>query len=806
MDNERQSQIMIPIACRIVASDQWLTTQFDAALKISEVKRYILTKVYNNEGTTDDYLFSRDRPISPIIFAAALPTPDSLDNSTEDSHEDEHPTESESRFPEATSHARGREAQNQRIASPTAVEEPTEQVSHAAMMSPHHYQMLAFSTSQLLEDDYTLAWYGLRPHELLELHPPGRMVRLPRDVMLEYVQPYLELDVRALRVVVNAKDAYYTPYLQDVSPNKIKKPRDHSNERRGPSSVGPGAPPSVRKRRKMKLEWRDRYLVIRQGMLSLFKSRSDLTPIHTCLLSSLTTLRGQEDIAHAAAALPSPHIVCAKFREEVPNPNVPDPQLSSSPTTEQWSDPWSGGTLPRENDGGIRGKRDSKESIKQHRGSIPEEDKPMGSSIPKEDQHEHRTPEHGNENLWNEINAADGTQQGIWIVLDTLNGFALSHLLRVLHRFCPSTVSSTLIPSYLLLGSSLSSSPSSTSPPCTPQQPPYPYPEWRMEVSQRAQKAGLGDVSEAMSWIMWGGSSEAPPAPKLCDPKKRKKDSPLPTEDSGTVPDSDADDANGDEGDYELEWDSWPNDLARQARSGTDKHITVTVPERSEPSYTHGLHVHDRFGIGRSTSNMSLSAQLGPVSPAVRDEILSSANMDLLSVDSPALLTAPSVLPLQSSGVTTSTVSVGGVVRARSLMSGKRGVARAMDIPADDSGKLPCSRKQRAGKQKRTHEEHSLNASATSSMTSMRSSGFSPTSTVRSTVSTLEVANDMASMPTTVTTSTVTTSATISSGSRRSSAAAETQRPEKGKGKGLKSGLTFSAERLMSKIESGWIS
>jgi hypothetical protein len=262
------------IPSSIVASDQWLTTQFDAALKISEVKRYILTKVYNNEGTTDDYLFSRDRPISPIIFAAALPTPDSLDNSTEDSHEDEHPTESESRFPEATSHARGREAQNQRVASPTAVEEPTEQVSHAAMMSPHHYQMLAFSTGQLLEDDYTLAWYGLRPHELLELHPPGRMVRLPRDVMLEYVQPYLELDVRALRVVVNAKDAYYTPYLQDVSPNKIKKPRDHSNERRGPSSVGPGAPPSVRKRRKMKLEWRDRYLVIRQGMLSLFKSRS----------------------------------------------------------------------------------------------------------------------------------------------------------------------------------------------------------------------------------------------------------------------------------------------------------------------------------------------------------------------------------------------------------------------------------------------------------------------------------------------------------------------------------------------------
>lgn len=258
------------IPSSIVASDQWLTTQFDAALKISEVKRYILTKLSSNQSTTDDYLLSQNRPVSPIIFASTLPTSDSLDDSTEDSHEEE----SEFRIPEPTAQVRGREASNQRIASPTAAEEPTEQASHAAKMSPHHYQMLAFSTGQLLEDDYSLAWYGLRPHELLELHPPGRMVRLPRDVMLEYVQPYLELDVRALRVIVNAKDAYYTPYMQDMSPNKIKKPRDHSSEPRGPSSSGPGAPPSIRKRRKMKLEWRDRYLVIRQGMLSLYKSRS----------------------------------------------------------------------------------------------------------------------------------------------------------------------------------------------------------------------------------------------------------------------------------------------------------------------------------------------------------------------------------------------------------------------------------------------------------------------------------------------------------------------------------------------------
>ncbi|KAH9057938.1 hypothetical protein EDB83DRAFT_1036493 [Lactarius deliciosus] len=819
MDSERRSQTLLPIACRFVASDQWLTTQIDASLKISEVKRYLLTKVYNTGSTPKDYLLSRDRPVSPITFASSLPTPNSFDNSTEGSHEDDRSADSEFRLSEVTRQPHGLQAPIQRIASPTITEESVEPVSRTAMLPPHHYQMLAFSTGQLLEDDYSLAWYGLRPHELLELHPPGTMVRLPREIMLEYIQPYLELDLRALRVVVNSKDAQGTSHLQDMSPNKIRKPKDLSSESRGPSggAGGPGAPPSIRKRRKMKLEWRDRYLVIRQGMLSLFKSRSDLTPIHTCLLSSLTTLRGQEDdiVQTATAALPSPHIVCAKFRVEVSTPNVHDSQLSSSPTTEQWCEPWSGGSLPRDNDGEVCGRRDSKESIKQRRGSI-EEDKPRASSIPREDQHEHRTPEQKNESLWDEINAGDGTQ-GIWLILDTLNEFALSHLLRVLHRFCPNTVSSTLIPRYLLPDPSLHSSPSSPSSPIsgTPQRPPYPYPEWRIEVSQRAQKAGLGDVSEAMGWILWGGLPEEPPAPKPSDPELRKKGSSLQTENPDTVPDLDADD---DDGDYELEWDCWPMDLVRQARSGMDKHIAITP----EPPSAHTLQPHERFSLARSTSNVSLSVKLAPAPPTVRHELLSSANMDLLSVDSPALLTAPSVLPFHSSGVTTSTVSVGGVVRTRSLMAvdgGRgRGVARAMEVPTDLGGKLRSLGKKRVVKPKRTREDYSASASATSS-TSTQSSGFSPTSTVRSTVSAREGrvpspkqslvsftatpggGRETASMPVTGATS----ATTIQPVSRRSSAAAE-QHPvagdRAGRTKGLWSpsrGRAFSPGRPASK-------
>jgi hypothetical protein len=194
--------------------------------------------------------------------------------------------------------------------------------------------------------------------------------------------------------------------------------------------------------------------------------------------------------------------------------------------------------------------------------------------------------------------------------------------------------------------------------------------------------------------------------------------------------------------------------------------------------------------------------------------------MDLLSVDSPALLTAPGVLPLQGSGVTTSTVSVGDVVRTRSLMSvdgGRgRGVARAMQIPTDNGGKSRFPPEQHASKQKRTIEEHSMSASATSSTMSMRSSSFSPTSTVRSTVSVHDggMLSPMQSLVSSLAlpgggaTSTTTLPATIHPVSRRLSTAAETLRPvassdKAGKGKRMKSpslSRAFSAERLVAAV------
>ena len=266
-----------------VGSDQWLTAHFDSTWKISEVKQYILSKVYNRAIAGNDNIPSEDRPVSPITFASVG---NSFSTNPEFSLDDDLFSDLEPySYMEPARQLRPRHTPTPRVTSPPIPESPTEPLA-AVPLPPHHYPLLAFSTGQLLEDDYSLAWYRLCPHELLELHPPGTIVRLQREVMLEYVKPYLELDVRALRVITNDKDSHAlgsTSCSADTSsPNKVRKSKEPApGDSRGSAAVGYGgsgagspATPSMRKRRKMKLEWRDRYLVIRQGMLSLFKSRN----------------------------------------------------------------------------------------------------------------------------------------------------------------------------------------------------------------------------------------------------------------------------------------------------------------------------------------------------------------------------------------------------------------------------------------------------------------------------------------------------------------------------------------------------
>lgn len=107
--------------------------------------------------------------------------------------------------------------------------------SSSLSSSPGQYTLLRFSTGQTLEDDMSLNLYDLWPGELLEVHRRGVVIRLPRTVENSYVAAYWEGFVRALMVTHPAVDG------------------------------------------ELELEWTDRWVVVSDGVLSLFKDQADVS-------------------------------------------------------------------------------------------------------------------------------------------------------------------------------------------------------------------------------------------------------------------------------------------------------------------------------------------------------------------------------------------------------------------------------------------------------------------------------------------------------------------------------------------------
>ncbi|GLB40779.1 hypothetical protein LshimejAT787_0806500 [Lyophyllum shimeji] len=134
-----------------------------------------------------------------------------------------------------------------------------------------------------------------------------------------------------------------------------------------------------------------------------------------------------------------------------------------------------------------------------------------------------------------------------WIVLDMGNDPAFSSFLRILHRHLSPPMSSSFVtqaPNFTTVTATSTPTPTPTPTPFPspvsprpsgssvppfhdrfhyghPHHPPalaelsrpavagpktlgvLPYPEWRMEVAQRAQRAGMGDIGRAMKWVLW---------------------------------------------------------------------------------------------------------------------------------------------------------------------------------------------------------------------------------------------------------------------------------------------------------------
>jgi hypothetical protein len=277
-----------------VASDQWILAHFDESWKVSDVKRYILRKVQGKETGTQLYQPPRNRPVSPITFASIRPTPaggvQAQDTDLDDPDDDEYSVYSNDDVFSATEGL-----VRPRPGGTLSFDSPQQAQSDLQADPPpqtHRHALMLFSTGQLLEDDFTLAWYQLQDHELLELHPPSTIVRLSRGGMLEYVQPYFECRIKALRAI-STDDRSRTDPKGKRKETEPRSPGDRDRDR-------PGLP---RRRKKTKLEWKDRWLVIHQGQLRLFKGRSARLP-PLVLAPFLTPAAGPEPRALVHARLP----------------------------------------------------------------------------------------------------------------------------------------------------------------------------------------------------------------------------------------------------------------------------------------------------------------------------------------------------------------------------------------------------------------------------------------------------------------------------------------------------------------------
>jgi hypothetical protein len=116
---------------------------------------------------------------------------------------------------------------------------------------PDKFTMVRFSTGQLLDDDQAFESYAISPYELFEIHRAGAILRLPRDDVSKYAQPYWEGNANALR---------------EVRPSGRPRGQDGSKPKR---TTG--------------LNWRPRWVTIHQDTLSLRKSADVSTTLQLVL-------------------------------------------------------------------------------------------------------------------------------------------------------------------------------------------------------------------------------------------------------------------------------------------------------------------------------------------------------------------------------------------------------------------------------------------------------------------------------------------------------------------------------------------
>ncbi|EPQ58818.1 hypothetical protein GLOTRDRAFT_125145 [Gloeophyllum trabeum ATCC 11539] len=689
MDTPAES--VIPLAIRFVPYDQWFVTHVSTSWKTKEVKQYILSKClpYSSYVRSQAPEPPQPRSLSPITFASASASRSrrSLDQRStrsasvagdedgdgDGSNDEEDDEDADDVFPvehgQATRlnrdhyHSTAYATTRQPVpdASTSTAKSTRQSRSDARSVYHHsHFSLLSFSTFHLLENDYTISWYRLRPYELLEMHLSGAIVRLQRDQLLKYVEPYFECKVKALRVVYKERK-----HESDKDREKDKG-KDESKQASSQTSSSSSSrlrsthsdPSAVLPIRKSKIEWREKWINVRHGVLRLCKDRADTSSSQTFPLAALRNIRGSEHLQNASSSIPhqsTETIICAKFKNVAAH-SYPAHSYSASSVA--------GGAIrsapPLGGGGGLYNDEYGR------RGSVPG---PGGLGRAGRREHEHGDiAEEGDDRRH------DKGAEGAWIVLDMLDEYgkcltyqAFTSLLRILHRGAPRSVSSSFVPNMSTSSGEATARPSSradqhrTVPSLGPLNIPagcVPYPEWRIDLVTRARRVGMGDIGPVLEWVLLGDRVDAKGKAKEAEDWRRSGSWSV----DGSV---DVDAAEDDDEDSEKEWEGWMGDLERQRR------------ERGAPRYTSGGDSDAAASALRTASASSASSPSNTLRGAPPTRVFSPPPSSFASgahsgIGAPFADASvrPAMRMANTRTTTTSTVSVGGRVRSTTVSVG----------------------------------------------------------------------------------------------------------------------------------------
>ncbi|KAH9846722.1 hypothetical protein C2E23DRAFT_566456 [Lenzites betulinus] len=585
------------VSCRMVCTDQWLVTHVDPSWSISQLKLVLLQKFSRERSEAEKNQRSipvsphktRRRSLSPITFATPprkprpitaertasaasaegseteeleLPAQSDDEDDAGDGDDDDEIVDVNKALAEAHRYKYNTRPSTSSPSDGLARHVPAD--SSGAAQEADLCVLITFSTTQILEDRFSLEWYGIHADELLELHPLSpSFVSLPRFALDAYIAPYFAARVWALRAVGTALDST----LKDFG-----IPRDHQTDDEIPDA-NPRSPLLREKtKKKITLEWKERWAVIHQGVFSLCKERHDTHAAFSAPLSSMLAIRDstQFDLplrsSRRTRSIPTASasdIVCVKFTDPAP-PRRQRTMSNESYATHYDPAPQESTSPPTQGAWWRRGSRDVSTTLSSSLASSASAlmGSPSGAGLAEMwDALARRGSRTGLDDMEGEADDA------IWIVLDMLTNAACSHVLRILHRHAPPACESSFLPalppsrsapspivfstftpssvspavstydlptpgpsssySFPPLSPSIASPPIPTplprsprvSPPTRPTTPlraiplridtsttvcGVPYPEWRLALVRRARRAGLGSVGRAMELVMFG--------------------------------------------------------------------------------------------------------------------------------------------------------------------------------------------------------------------------------------------------------------------------------------------------------------